>query len=143
VLNAPDHVSTAIETGVKIAGIGIFFNCNRNWCEDCRDRNIHECVCCDEICCTECLEEEGATEGANAAYQCDNERCYFGGFCKNCRLRECQLGHISCSSCIAMAFSTISKRAQELNNEVDQLKDENEDLKDEVKRLRTKMNDLE
>jgi hypothetical protein len=26
VLNAPDHVSTAIETGVKIAGIGIFMN---------------------------------------------------------------------------------------------------------------------
>jgi hypothetical protein len=113
--------------------------CNRKWCEDCKD--IRECDCCHKLYCVECLEEEGA----NAVVKfCDDFRC-FSGFCEDCRLLEYQQGNISCSSCIALAFSIISDRAQELKREVDQLKDEVKDLKDEVKdlkdenkRLRTK-----
>jgi len=107
VLNASDHVSNAIEAGVKIAEIF-----------------VHA---------IECLEEEGA----NAVYRCDHDEC-FDDFCTDCRLLECQQGNISCTSCIALAFPTLSERAQELKREVDLLKDENKDLKDENKRLRTK-----
>jgi hypothetical protein len=105
--------------------------CNRSWCKDCRD--IRACDCCRKLYCTECLEEEGA----NAVYRCDHDEC-FDDFCTDCRLLECQQGNISCTSCIALAFPTLSERAQELKREVDLLKDENKDLKDENKRLRTK-----
>jgi len=112
------------------------FKCDRNWCEDCR--NIHECDCCHKLCCGECMEEEGA----NAVMEfCDDDHCY-KPLCTDCRLLECQRGNINCSSCISLAFTIVSGRAQELKREVDQLRDENKDLKVENKDLKVENRDL-